>query len=120
LSIADFVAGVIRRYPDIHDLFETRDDVERLNVLEKYQFGHLSVCLSLFNDFMLWSDGTSANLSTAWERIIKIIERFTELERIGNIYAVVCRVGFFERILRATDLTQLLLGFIVTARGLAW
>jgi hypothetical protein len=89
LSTGVFAAGVVTRYPEIHDFLETRDDVERLNILMKYQFGDLSACLSTFNDFMLWSDETSASLSRAWRRIIKIIERFTELER--NIHTVVCR-----------------------------
>jgi hypothetical protein len=49
-------------------------------------------------------------------RIIKIIERLTERERIGNIYAGVWRLPFFERILRIADLTQLLLGRTRTDR----
>jgi hypothetical protein len=80
----------------------------------------LSARLSAFNDFMWWSEETSANLSLTWGRITKIIERFAKLERIWNIYVAACRVEFFEWILRIADLTQLLLGFIVTARGLAW
>jgi hypothetical protein len=74
------------------------------------------VCLPLglqsFHGMERW---TSANLSTAWDRIIKIIERFTDLAKIGNINADVCRVALFERILRTADLTQLFLGFIVSA-----
>jgi hypothetical protein len=65
LSIGDFVAGVVTRYPEIHDFLETRNDVERVNILRKYQFGDLSVCISAFNDFMLWSEEIFANLSTA-------------------------------------------------------
>jgi hypothetical protein len=102
----DFVAVVVTRYPEIHDFLDTRDDVEQLNTLRKNQFGHLSACLSAFDDFMFWSEEISTNLSAACKRIIKIIERFTELERIGNIYTGVYRVAFFERILRTTDVTQ--------------
>jgi hypothetical protein len=31
----DFVAGVVTWYPEIHDLLETWDYVEPLNILEK-------------------------------------------------------------------------------------
>jgi hypothetical protein len=55
------------------------------------------------------------NLSAAWGRIIKIIERFTELERIRNIDAGVCKVAFFERIVPTAALMQSLLGFRVSA-----
>jgi hypothetical protein len=56
LSIGDFVAGGVTRYPEIHDFLEGGDDVGRLNILRKNQFGDLSACLSAFNDFMLWSE----------------------------------------------------------------
>jgi hypothetical protein len=49
---------------------------------------------------------TSVNRSTAWGKIIKIVERFTELERFGNIYVGVFRVAFVEPILHTADLTQ--------------
>jgi hypothetical protein len=106
LSRWDFAAGIVPPYPEVHDGSEARDDVERLNILRKYQFSDLSPCLSASNDFMLWSEETCANLSTAWGSIITIIERFTELERIGNISVGICRIAFFERILRTADLTQ--------------
>jgi hypothetical protein len=120
LAIGDFAAGVITRYPQIRDFLETREHVGRLNILKTNQFGDLAACLSTFNDFRLWSEETSGNLSTAWGRIIKIIKRFTQLQRMANVYLGVCRIAFFERILRTADLTQLLLGFIVAALGLAW
>jgi hypothetical protein len=62
----DFVVGVVTRHPEIRDFLEARDDVGRLAIRTKYQFGDLPACLSAFNDFMLWSEQTWANLSTAW------------------------------------------------------
>jgi hypothetical protein len=43
--------------------------------------------------------------------MIKIVKRFTGLEKIGNIY---------ELIFATADLVQLLFGFIVAVGGLAW
>jgi hypothetical protein len=45
LSIRDFVAGVVTRYPEILDFLEARDDVGGLNILKKYEFGDFSACL---------------------------------------------------------------------------
>jgi hypothetical protein len=118
LSIGNFVAGILTRCPEIHDFLEARDDSGRLNIFRKYQFSDLSAFLSAFNDFMRWSEETSVNLSTAWGKSIEIVERFADLARIGNSYARVSRAAFFERILCTADLTELLLGFRTTARGM--
>jgi hypothetical protein len=61
----DFVAGVATRYLEIRRFLEVRDDVGPLKILKKYQFGDLSACISAFNDFRVWSEETSASLSTA-------------------------------------------------------
>jgi hypothetical protein len=49
--MGDVVGGIGTRYPEIHDSLEARDDVGRLNTLQRDHFGDLSARLSAFNDF---------------------------------------------------------------------
>jgi hypothetical protein len=53
------------------------------------------------------------------EKITGIAKWFVEMEKNGNIYFSACQVVFVRRILHRTDLTQVLLGFVVIPQSLA-
>jgi hypothetical protein len=53
-----------------------------------------------------------------WGSITKLVERFADLERIGNMNADACRMAFLNSIVCMADLTQLLLGVVLMAQDL--
>jgi hypothetical protein len=55
------------RQTEIHDFLETRNDVERVNILRKYRLCDLSACISAFNAFMLWSEALRESLYSVGE-----------------------------------------------------
>jgi hypothetical protein len=99
LSIGKFVAVIALRYPEVYNSLELMGDAEALNALNRDKFGALSACLQAFNMLTQWTEELQANLGAALAKIIRLIDRFAEMERDRNEYVGTCRVLFFQRIL---------------------
>jgi hypothetical protein len=115
--MGEFFAGIALRYREVYCSLEPMGNAEALNALSEYKFAALSACLQAFHTFKQWTEGLQANLGTGLRKIIKVIDRFVGMERDRKEYADICRAGFFQQILGTADLTQLLLGFLVTPDG---
>jgi hypothetical protein len=118
LLMGRFVAEIALRYPDVSNSLEPMGDAEGFNALNKYKFAVLFACLQASNTFTQWTEGLQANLGPPLGKILKLFDRFAEMERNHEEYIGPSRVVFFQRIPDTAHLTQLLLSFLVTADGL--
>jgi hypothetical protein len=92
----------------------------QFNALSRYKFAALSARLQAPNTFIQWTEGLEANLGKALAKIMRLIDRFVEMERNRNECPGTCRAVFFQRILGRQDLVQLLLYFLIPPDGLDW
>jgi hypothetical protein len=89
-------------------------------VLLRYHFPELDGCFRVVNGFMSWTEGQSSFLGEVLPAALQALDRLLGLHCEGNRYAIHFLRAVRDRLDRTADMGQLLLGYLVTERGLAW
>jgi hypothetical protein len=90
------------------------------DILRLYRFDQLDACFEVVNAFMTATDSQRSFLDGAFWLAIQACHHLTVLHHRGNKYALPFHNAVRSRLTTTADLGQLLLGFLVTERGLDW
>jgi regulator of replication initiation timing len=90
------------------------------DILRAYEFDQLDACFEVVNGFMTATESQLSFLDGAFWLALQACYNLTVLHQKGNIYALPFHEAVRERLTSTADLGQLLLGFLVTERGLNW
>jgi hypothetical protein len=91
-----------------------------VNLFFEVRFEQLAPCFRLLNTFVRWTESAQASLAHGRSTSLGVFQGLFQLCQQGNEYAVHCSHAFSTRLTETAELSQLILGYLVTREGLAW
>jgi hypothetical protein len=89
-------------------------------VLRKYHFVQLDECFTVLNRLMTSSESRTSFLDGVWSRALGALSELKAAHLRRNRYALKFSETIRNRLTTTADIGQLILGFLITERGLAW
>jgi hypothetical protein len=83
-------------------------------------FEQLTSCFRFLNTFVQLTEGHDASLARACSASLSAFQRFVQLLQQRNESAARCSQAFYRRLTGTADLSQLILGYVVTREWLVW
>jgi hypothetical protein len=125
MSLGDFTEYVVLHQTPIRaflrDKYSNQQDRPPVvNLLFEVPFEQPAPCFRFPSSFVRQTEGAQASLADAWSAPLGVFPRLFQLGQQGNEYAVHCSHAFHKRLTKTAELYQLILGCLVTRKGLAW
>jgi hypothetical protein len=118
LSFGRFVERIVKNSNIAHSLLKR--GTHPGDVLRLYFFPDLDACFRVVNSFMTITESEKTYLDSVFVLALDTIAKLSTLAARGNRYAAGFIKAVRTRLTTTADLGQLLLGYLITRRGLEW
>jgi hypothetical protein len=118
LSFGALVERIVAEYDDALRLFGDSSHIAQR--FRGYNFPELDACFRVVNALMTWTESKHSFLDAVWSAALEALGKLAALHSHGNSCAAHFQRAVCDRLFRTADVGQLLLGYLITERGLAW